>query len=705
MYRFSLFKFSGGRSHGHNTGYTHILVLDFDKLTDEELAAIRAIVINCEYTFGCFLSPSGAGLKVFVVVSTEADQHLQAFLSVQRYYEALTGAKIDPSGKDIARLCFISADENLYCNQSATIFVPTLEPDKPKNRPKYTISAAPTDAYADCIAKASQKYSFIEGSRHNFVFELALQLRSAGFDERTSLILLKNDYNYDENDVCNAVKSVYGYYWADSEKRSRAAIPNADLPDENRQPDLNNDTESDPGSQDPPTEPPTPKKKGTREKFDMTNVEKLLKTWYETRYNEVTGTVEWRHAKTKGPFNRLIDYDENTMFRQLYHAGEHIPVHVLHALINSNFSKAFNPFLTYFKQLPKWDGVTDYIGQLCDTVKTEDDAYWAFCFRKWFVAYAASLVNDETINHTVIVLVGSQGSGKTTWMKRLLPAGLSKYLGTAALQPDNKDTTIQLTECGLIILDEMESLNRNNLSSFKEMITRPEIRIRRPYGRNSENLPRRASFVASVNHEQILTDTSGSRRYLCSKVISIDYQHTVDIDKALAQAIALYKSGFRFWFDKEEIKTLNKSNESFIAKSVEEELIETLTQPVSMEEWKTRHQFVNGQTIQLLTATQIANKLSEKTRLVLNDQTVVKVGKALNKNGYNRLRSGNSYKYLIRFIENDAVEKMSRTYDDPENPSADDLTAILMLEKKDNDQNHNLNDDLQNLNHDGDLPF
>ena len=225
---------------------------------------------------------------------------------------------------------------------------------------------------------------------------------------------------------------------------------------------------------------------------------------------------------------------------------------------------------------------------------------------------------------------------------------------------------------------------------------RPEIRIRRPYGRNSENLPRRASFIASVNFEQVLTDPSGSRRYLCSKVESLDYQHIVDIDGAMAQAYALYKSKFKFWFDQEEIKDLTNRNEDFMSKSVEEELIETWLRPVTMEEWKTKNQFVNGQNIQLMTATQIATKIMEKARIILLDNTIVKIGKILKKNGFERIRKGNNYSYMLRIVEAETVEMGCRTLED---------TEALAAEIESNNQIIRLEEDLFGTGKQDDLPF
>jgi hypothetical protein len=102
--------------------YSYIIVLDFDKLSPSELIRVREIVCQCPFTVACFISPTGNGLKVFVCVKSEPEKHLQAILSIQKYYTLLTGVVIDASGKDITRLCFVSWDRTLYYNPAAKVF-------------------------------------------------------------------------------------------------------------------------------------------------------------------------------------------------------------------------------------------------------------------------------------------------------------------------------------------------------------------------------------------------------------------------------------------------------------------------------------------------------------------------------------------------------------------------------------------------------
>jgi hypothetical protein len=181
----------------------------------------------------------------------------------------------------------------------------------------------------------------------------------------------------------------------------------------------------------------------------------------------------------------------------------------------------------------------------------------------------------------------------------------------------------------------------------------------------------------------VLTDITGSRRYLCFNVISIDYQHTVDIDRALAQAYSLVKDGFMYWFDQEEIKVLTESNEAFTAKSVEEELIIQWLRVVTRAEWDARKLTANGESIKNLTSTQIAMFLMEKAKFMLTDNTIAKIGKIMKKLGFERIKRDNNYCYLLRTVEGVDVENGIHSMDDFETLKAEQSAneQIIMLEE------------------------
>ena len=189
------------------------------------------------------------------------------------------------------------------------------------------------------------------------------------------------------------------------------------------------------------------------------------------------------------------------------------------------------------------------------------------------VAAVGCAIDDAVINHTVLILKGKQGVGKSSFLLNLPPKELRGYIYSGVLNPSDKDTMSNLAECFLINLDELETLSKFKEGALKEIITKSSIRIRRPYSRFSENLTRHASFTGSVNHTNILHDSTGSRRFLIHEATSIDYEHDIDINLVWAQAYALFKSNYKFYFDMEEIKKVNSQNSAYEVNSVEEELL------------------------------------------------------------------------------------------------------------------------------------
>lgn len=301
-------------------------------------------------------------------------------------------------------------------------------------------------------------------------------------------------------------------------------------------------------------------------------VEEYLNNNFQFRYNVVTGNTECKKHSSEC-YQELNDFRLNSLGRLLSINKIKYSLTKLSSLLNSNFVPQYNPILDYLERVPGYDGTSDYISELAQTIETTNQTQWIKYFKMWFVAWVASLIDPNIINHTVIVLNGEQGLGKSRWLSKLVPLSLSKYVYAGTINPDNKDTLIYLSECMLLILDEFENMNRNQLGGIKELITKEKVKIRRPYGHHAENLQRRASFVASVNQHEFLTDVTGNRRFLCFETASIKYEHNINMDLVFAQALFLFKADFRFWLNKADIEELNASNEKFRSLSIEEEAL------------------------------------------------------------------------------------------------------------------------------------
>ena len=377
-------------------------------------------------------------------------------------------------------------------------------------------------------------------------------------------------------------------------------------------------------------------------------LEMFLNNRYNFRYNKVLGKLEFKTLKAT-KWKPMTDFSENSILREILKAKVKCSINSLRNLLHSDYCQIYDPFVAYFENLTENEDETDYIELLADTITTTRQDLWRICFKKWFVAMVACVLDEKQVNQTVIVFSGKQGLGKTTWIEKLMPKQLKEYIFSGTINPSNKDTLIHLAECMLINLDELENLNRSEIGSLKEIITKTHIRMRKAYGHNNENMPRRASFAGSVNTAQFLNDTTGSRRFLCFEVEHIEYTHEIDINKVYAQALQLHKSGFRHWFNQEEIKEINANNEQYQLRSPEEELLLTWFKVVDKEK---ANAFLN--------TTQIAVKLAERAKLNITDGTVHKLGKALKKHDYLRLKRNGSYVYALYENTFDEMESEKR---------------------------------------------
>ena len=212
------------------------------------------------------------------------------------------------------------------------------------------------------------------------------------------------------------------------------------------------------------------------------------------------------------------------------------------------------------------------------TSGTEADRLWRTCFKKWFVAMVASWMKDEVVNHQVLVLIGRQGIYKTTWLEHLIPPHLRAYACKLANSNElNKDERLRIAEFGLISLDEIDSMNNRELNQLKSIITSTDVNERAAYAYSKERRVRLASFCASGNRKDFLTDITGNRRWLPFEVESIQnpFFTILPYDLMYAQAWALANnSTFNYWFDLDEIETIEQHNQQFRDESNEEQLID-----------------------------------------------------------------------------------------------------------------------------------
>ena len=305
-------------------------------------------------------------------------------------------------------------------------------------------------------------------------------------------------------------------------------------------------------------------------------VKKYFNANYNFRYNTITDTPEWK-TSTNTKFEPLDDYKLNSLSFELESKGSNVSTDKIFKLLKSDFVALVNPIKEYFEGLEVEDMIAGNIKTLTQTVTVDNPVLFESHFTKWIVGVVAnSLTYAGCQNHTCLVLTGGQGAFKTTWLTNLCPPSLKDYIFTGKIDVDKNDTLTMLSEYLIInIDDQLRNLNRKDENALKTLITLESVKVRRPYDRMITKRPRVASFCGSVNGNDFLTDPSGSRRFLPFEVKSIDLEKSqkTDMDAVWTEALQLFRSGFRYWFTKEEINEINNYNQDFEVTDVETELL------------------------------------------------------------------------------------------------------------------------------------
>lgn len=594
--------------------YNPLVILDFDKLAKEDLPHLLAQAREAPYTVACWISPRGMGIKVIVCPAVEMElvraNHKAVYKRVKEWYEQRLGIEADASGSDSGRLCIVSYDPNLYLSPR---FIPWLkgEGGLPEGLPQ--IAPVISDEVARLLSsarkKATRKMAYTEGNRNNYVHLFACHCNRLG--------------------ICREEVERY------------AAGSFADLSGEERGQAI--------GSAYTHTEQfatrPATASSGRGNGF-VVRIQEYLTEHFELRRNVVRNKVEYRSRKDGegAAFAAVTDYWENSLWCALQKSAVYCRLSDLRSVIHSDFSPEYHPFHDYFDNLPEWDGVSDPIASLAATVDTTHPDFWAKCLKKWLVAVVACAINERETNHSVLLLSGAQGLGKTTWLRNLVPPALRDYMYSGNLNPTDKDASLMMSDCFLVILDELSGQSKMELNRMKAMITKDAILERRPYARNAESFVRRASFAATVNDSQVLTDHTGSRRFLCFETLRIDYTSAIDHNAIYAQVLALYRAGFCYWFANNDIAELNDNNETFQQLCPEAELLFTYFRKTT--------RFENPL---LLSASEILTRIAERTRFHVTTTSVIQLGKVLKSFGFTSVLKHGKRLYHVIELNHDQV--------------------------------------------------
>ena len=310
---------------------------------------------------------------------------------------------------------------------------------------------------------------------------------------------------------------------------------------------------------------------------------RYLKLHYAFRYNLLTERTECARLDTEAledshhlTYTPVDNRTLNGIALRAMEDGTDCWDRDIRRYVESDHVQAYHPFELYFKNLPQWDG-KDRITELAERVS--DKALWIRSFHRWMLAVTAQWTEagdrGRRANSVAPLLVSTaQGLGKSTFCRMLLPEALRDYFTESFDLTNPSSAENKLASYGLINLDEFDRLPASRMPQLKNLMQMEDLRVRRAYRRNAEPLPRIASFIGTSNRRDLLTDLSGSRRFICVEVTKpIDCTTSIDHDQLYAQLLHELNNGERCWFSKEEEAEIQAANRAFYRTTPAEELI------------------------------------------------------------------------------------------------------------------------------------
>ena len=229
-----------------------------------------------------------------------------------------------------------------------------------------------------------------------------------------------------------------------------------------------------------------------------------------------------------------------------------------------------NPVQTFLKNLPEWDGqnhIARIFGRIPGTT-SEQLNYLTI----WLRSSVAHWLQMDMLhgNECVPTLIGKQGCGKTTFVRRLLPLHLREYYLDHLNLANKFDKEMALTNNLFVNLDELEAIRPSQQSSLKQTLSVSKVNGRPIFGRTQEDRPRFASFVATTNNRHPLKDVTGSRRYICIHIPDgqmIDNTGDIDYGQLYAQVVyELQEQKAPYWFNNDEVARIQQLNQDFMEK-------------------------------------------------------------------------------------------------------------------------------------------
>ena len=301
---------------------------------------------------------------------------------------------------------------------------------------------------------------------------------------------------------------------------------------------------------------------------NIVSMMKLLENRYDFRYNTVMKYVEYL-PKDKGwyGYQPVEPRVQKRMTLEVQLADIRVSIKDVRNFLESDYIKNYNPIDEYlFQCYDKWDG-KDHIRALARTVPTANP-HWADWFYTWFLGMVdqwRGYSHRQYGNSVAPLLISKQGYNKSTFCRRLLPPELQWGYSDNLILSEKRQVYQAMAQFMVINLDEFNQISPQVQQGFlKNLIQLPTLKYKPPYGSHVMEFPRLASFIATSNMKDILSDPSGNRRFIGVELTGpIDVSVRPNYQQLFAQALSALNNGEKSYFDAQQVKLIMKSNSQF----------------------------------------------------------------------------------------------------------------------------------------------
>ena len=550
-----------------------LVMLHFANLpTQQEKTYVKKTASLLPMTYAAIDGADGRSLIVLVRISDEnghvsdneadAERLYQAgYEQAKTLYHSLVRASIKAEQPSLRAHFMLTLDPSPYINNSAEsmriLKAQSAIPTAPKNVEdlkayddnEFLYKKAAEEACAE-IKASDIKWSNEDDELLACLSAIATKLCYAGLSEEEAFIhIRRNNWNeVGEEELRQLVGSAYATHQKDKTAKSIAS--------------------------------------GRKGRADILQMKNYLEGHYQFRYNTVMKYTEFRPNNSwVGDFQPVDNRVTKRMTIDVQLADIHVTINDVRNFLGSSLIPSYSPIETFLYDCAgKWDG-KDRIRALARTVPT-NNKHW----EQWFYTWFLGMVNQwrgtyrrQYGNSTMPLLISKQGFNKSTFCRRLVPPSLSWGYNDNLILSEKRQVLQGMAQFLLINLDEFNQISPTVQQGFlKNLLQLPTVKMKPPYGSHVEEFPRLASFIATSNMTDILSDPSGSRRFLGVELTGpIDVSQRINYEQLYAQAMQALEAGEKSYFDAKENAEIMKSNLQFQQVSVTKQCFLEIFEPTS----------------------------------------------------------------------------------------------------------------------------